>query len=116
MFSLRNHNFKNVGIPENDIKTFILCHKTLHITVLCQNLIKISWNFVSGFFPDFPDPVFSRKKRVRGLAGGQFFVHLLANIYILSFIDKLGLGHDGADAKSKENYIYVVVQYLLNAP
>ena len=36
-----------------------------------KNLIENSRNFESGFFPDFPDPVFSRKKRVRGLAGGQ---------------------------------------------
>ena len=79
-----------------------------------KNLIKNTQIFGSGFFPDFPDPVFSRKKRVRVLAGGQFIVHLIANTYILSFIYKLELGHDGADAKNRENHIYVVVQYLLN--
>ena len=27
-----------------------------------QNLVKNTGNFGSGFFPDFPDPVFSGKK------------------------------------------------------
>ena len=48
------------------------------------------------------------------VGGGQILAHLLGNIKILSFMYKLELGHDGADAKNRENHIYVVVQYLLN--
>ena len=81
-----------------------------------KNLIENSRNFESGFFPDFPDPVFSRKKRVRGLARGQILAQFIAHVKVSCFIYKLKLGHDGADAKSRENHIYVVVQYLLNTP
>merc|ERR1712020_612186 len=34
-------------------------------------------NFISGFFPDFPDPVFSRKKTVRGHAQSQTMSHFV---------------------------------------
>ena len=40
-----------------------------------QNLIENTQIFVSGFFPEFPDPVFSGKKKLRGLAGGQTHRH-----------------------------------------
>ena len=73
-----------------------------------KNLIENSRNIESGFFPDFPDPVFSRKKRVRGLAGGQILAHFIAHVKVSCFIYELKLGHDGADAKNAENYIYVV--------
>ena len=79
-----------------------------------QNLIEISGNFISGFFPDFPDPVFSWKKFVGELGGGQILAHFIAHVKISCFKYKLKLGHDGADAKNRENHIYVVVQCLLN--
>ena len=68
-----------------------------------QNLIEISWNFVSGFFPDFPDPVFSRKKIVGEVGGGQIFAHFIGHVKVSYFIYKLKLWHDVADAKSEEN-------------
>ena len=34
-------------------------------------------NLISRFFPDFPDPVFSRKFFLRGLAGGQTLGHFV---------------------------------------
>ena len=54
-----------------------------------------------------------RKKRVGEFGGGQILAHLLGSIKILSFMYKFELGHDGADVKNRENYIYVAVQYLL---
>ena len=67
-----------------------------------QNLVKNTGNFGSGFFPDFPDPVFSRKKNVGEVGGGQTLGHFMGLIYIACFIYKLGLGHDGAEAKTLE--------------
>ena len=49
------------------------------------------------------------------LGGGQILAHLIGNKYILSFIYKLVLRHDVADVKSRENYIYEVIQFLLYA-
>ena len=43
-----------------------------------QNLVKDTGNFGSGFFPDFPDPVFSRKKNV----GEVGEVKLLAILWV----------------------------------
>ena len=68
-------------------------------TVHSQNLTKNIWNLKSGFFPEFPDPVFSRKKSV----GGQILVHVIAHVNVSCFIYKLKLGHDGADTKNAEN-------------
>ena len=79
-----------------------------------QNLFKNCWKFGSGFFRIFRIRFFPRKKRVGEVGGGQILAHLLGSIKMLSFMYKLELGHDGADVKNRENYIYVVVQYLPN--
>ena len=42
--------------------------KTAVFDVDYQNLITNFKNLVSGFFPEFPDPVFFRKKSLRGFA------------------------------------------------
>ena len=68
-----------------------------------QNLIENIRFLGSGFLPDFPDPVFSRNKRVRGLAGGQTLAHFIAHVKVSCFIYRFELGHDGADAKNAEN-------------
>ena len=68
-----------------------------------QNLIEISWNFVSGFSPDIPDPVFSWKKIVGEVGEGQIFTHFIAHMKVSYFTYKLKLWHDVADAKSTEN-------------
>ena len=68
-----------------------------------QNLIENTQIFVSGFFPEFPDPVFSRKKTVRGLAGGQtmhqnaMFKHLSTSVPPFTWWQKV------ADMKNAKN-------------
>ena len=42
-----------------------------------QNQFKNSQNFESGFFPDFPDLVFSPKKNVGEVGGGQILDHYI---------------------------------------
>ena len=79
-----------------------LPHKTLFFVVLFQNLIPKIRNPTSGFFPDFPDPVFSQKKKLGEVGGGQTLGHFLALTKISCFIFKLELWHDVADAKTLE--------------
>ena len=81
-YRLGNLSFKKVKISKNCKKTSQFYHKTVFYVFHSQNLIKNSRNFESGFFPDFPDPVFSRKKRVRGLAGGQILAHFIAHVKV----------------------------------
>ena len=72
-------------------------------TILSQNLSLNMKNFISGFFPDFPDLVFSRKKTVRGLAGGQtiyqnaIYKHLSPSVPPVSWWQKV------ADMKNAKN-------------
>ena len=61
------------------------------------------WNLLSGFFPEFRDPVFSQKKIVGEVGGGQILANFIAHVKVSYFIYKLKLWHDVADAKSVEN-------------
>ena len=63
-WSLRICYVKKVKILEIFRKTLKLPHKTLFFVVLFQNLIPKIRNPTSRFFPDFPDPVFSQKKKL----------------------------------------------------
>ena len=76
-----------------------------------KNLIENSRNFESGFFPDFPDPVFSRKKRVRRLAGGQILAHFIAHVKVSCFIYEFIWWQKVADMKNAKNCFYLVSQY-----
>ena len=60
-----------------------------------HNLVKNTGNFGSGFFPDFPDPVFSRKKNCADLRKVKQSAILMANnICIISqkiyYVEKCG--------------------------
>ena len=68
-----------------------------------QNQVPKIQNYKSGFFPDFPDPVFSRKIFLGEVGGGQILAHFIAQVKVSYFIYKLKLWHDVADAKSAEN-------------
>ena len=68
-----------------------------------QNQVPKIQNYKSGFFPEFPDPVFSRKKIVGEVGGGQTLAHFIAHVKVSCYIYKLKLWHDVADAKSVEN-------------
>ena len=100
--SLRNCYVKKVKFLEIFRKNFKLPHKTLIIAVLFQNLTPKIRNLKSGFFPDFPDTVFSGKKNLGEVGGGQTLGHFLALTKISCFIFKLELWHDVADAKTLE--------------
>ena len=64
---------KLVKITKNS--TFLW--KTENYTVRSQYLTKNVGNFISGFFLEFPDPVFSGKKKLLGLANGQTLGHFV---------------------------------------
>ena len=83
---LRNLYVMNVKISEIYKLTSKFHHKSLFYAVHSQNMFKNCWIFESGFFLDFLDPVFSQKKIVGELGGGQILAHLIDNINILSFI------------------------------
>ena len=65
-----------------------------------QNQVPKIQNYKSGFFPEFPGPVFSRKKNG---GGGQILAHFIAKVKVSCYIYKLKLWHDVADVKSVEN-------------
>ena len=46
-----------------------------------QNQVPKIWNFKSGFFPDFPDPVFSRKKKLGRLGQTTTIAHFVTQSY-----------------------------------
>ena len=73
-----------------------------------QNLTENTWIFGSGFFPDFPDPVFSRNFSVRVLARTKFprQIFTYSNLFhkLLKFIYWQAL----ADAKNAINWFYIV--------
>ena len=75
----------------------------VNYTVHSQNLTSNIRNLISGFFPELPDPVFSREKIVGEVGGGQIFAHFIGHVKVSYFIYKLKLWHDVADAKSVEN-------------
>ena len=100
--SLRNCYVKKVKFLEIFRINFKFPYKTLLIAVLFQNLTPKFQNLKSGFFLDFPDPVFSQKKKLGEVGGGQTLGHFLALTKISCFIYKLELWHDVADAKTLE--------------
>ena len=73
-----------------------------------QYLFKKTKNLGSGFFPDFPDPVFSRNFLVRVLAHTKFprQIFTYSNLFhkLLKFIYWQAL----ADAKNAINWFYIV--------
>ena len=87
-YRLGNLSFKNVKISKNCKIFSMFYHKTAFYVYHSQNLSKNSRNFGSGFFPDFPDLVFFRKKIVRGLARGQTIDHFITYIYIVLILYK----------------------------
>ena len=89
VYKVKNCDVKNVKICVNHKKKSTFHHKTIIYSVLSQNLTLNIRNFISGFFPDFPDPVFSRKKIVRGLARGQTIDHFITYIYIVLILYKI---------------------------
>ena len=88
MPSLKTFDVKNDQISENYKKTSTFLYKTVYYTVQSQYLTLKFKNFISGFFPDFPDPVFSRKKTVCGLVQGQAVGHFITCVYIVQILYK----------------------------
>ena len=71
-----------------------------------QNLIKNTRNHRSGFFPDFPDPVFSRIFFLRGLAGGQTLGHFDRFATKLNDISPSVTWQKLADMKNAKNILF----------
>ena len=68
-----------------------------------QNQVPKIQNYKSGFFPEFPDPVFPGKKIVGEVGGSQTLPHFIAHVKVSCYTYRLKLWHDVADAKSVEN-------------
>ena len=73
-----------------------------------QNLVKNTGNFGSGFFPDFPDPVFSRNFLVRVLARTKFLDHIFVYPFLLHNFINGRPWQALADTKNAKNHLYVV--------
>ena len=58
---MKNLYVKYDKSSENRKITSKFLYKIVHSSVSSQYLTTNFGNFISGFFPDFPDPVFSRK-------------------------------------------------------
>ena len=102
-YRLRILYFKNVKISENYKKTSKFYHKTVFYTVHSQNLFKNTENFISGFFPDFPDPVIFQKKMVGKVGVGQLFHQNVAYTYKLNILWKLIWWQKVAGMKNAKN-------------
>ena len=93
-------------------------HKTTISIVHSENLIQKWKIWYPDFFPDFPDPVFSRIFFLRGLAGGQTKCHFMSYINIFHILYEFIWWQKVADMKNAKNYFYLVSQYsklLLNS-
>ena len=71
-----------------------------------QNLVKNTGNFGSGFFPDFPDPVFSQKKIVGGLGQSQTLGQSFAHFYYINYISSLVLWRNVENMKNTKNILF----------
>ena len=58
---------------ENEKLTFKILHKRVRFVVSFPNQTSNVWNLVSGFFPEFPDPVFCQKKNCEDLRWVKLF-------------------------------------------
>ena len=108
IFSQRNWHFKNIKIVENFKKTQLLFINQHFCMFIKQNLFQNIKNFISGFFPDFPDPVFSLKKIVREVAGGQTKCQFVSYLNIFHILQTSTWWQKLADMKNAKNLLYVV--------
>ena len=103
---LKNGYFKNIRFVENDKNFFAMIHISSQGMFKSQYLSKNSWNFISRFFPDFPDPVFSRKKIVCGLVQSQTLCQYFAHFYYINYICSLVRWQKVADMKNAKNILF----------
>ena len=80
----------------------------LFCMLIKQNQFKNSQNFESGFFPDFPDPVFSRNFLVRVLARTKFLDHIFVYPFLLHDFINSRPWQALADTKNAKNHLNVV--------
>ena len=107
IFSQRNWHFKNIKIVENFKKTQLLFINQHFCMFIKQNLFQNIKNFISGFFPDFPDPVFSLKKILYGLVRGQTLCHFVAYFYNINYICSLACWQKLAGMKNAKNILFL---------
>ena len=111
-FSLPNSYVKNVQFGKNFKFSRFSFINLLFLMCINKILIKNYRNFVSGFFPDFPDPVFSRNFFVEKLGEGQTRCHFLSYVNIFHILYKFFWWQKVADMKNAKNCFYVVRQIL----
>ena len=110
-YRLGNLNFKIVKISKNCKKTSQFYHKTAFYVFHSQNLIKNRQYFESGFFPDFPDPVFSRNFCLERLGDGQIKCHFVSYMNTFHILYEFIWWQKVADTKNAKNYFYLVSQF-----
>ena len=107
MHSLKTFDVKNDQISENYKKTSTFLYKTVYYTVQSQYLTLKFKNFISGFFPDFPDPVFSRKLFLQRLADGQTLCQVFAHIYYINYVSSLVWWRKVEHMKNAKNILFL---------
>ena len=80
-------------------------------SVHSQNLTLNIRNFISGFFPDFPDPVFSRNFCLERLGDGQIKCHFVSYMNTFHILYEFIWWQKVADTKNAKNYFYLVSQF-----
>ena len=63
-------------------------------------------NFISGFFPEFPDPVFFPEKKLRRLAHGQTLGHFDRFVTNFNVISPSVTWQKLADVKNAKNILF----------
>ena len=110
---LKNGNFKNKKIVENCKTFFALMHLSSQGIFQIAISVKNSWNFFSGFLPDFPDPVFSQKKIVCGLVQSQTLCQYFAHFYYINYIGSLVWWRKVENLKNAKNILFWGLQSFL---
>ena len=97
---------KNVRISLNRQKKSTVYHKTTIYGVHSEYIIKKIKIWYPDFFPDFPDPVFSRKKKLLRLAHGQTLRHFVVNKSLFHILLSLATWQKLADMKNAKNILF----------
>ena len=106
-------NMKNLYVKydkssENRKITSKFLYKIVHSSVSSQYLTTNFGNFISGFFPDFPDPVFSRNFLLGKLGQGQIKCHFVSFMNIFHILYSFLWWQKVADMKNAKNHFYLV--------
>ena len=113
MYKVKNCDVKNVRIRLNRQKKSTVYHKTTIYSVHFEYLTKKRKIWYPDFFPEFPDPVFSRKKSLRDFAPWKTLGHFEDFVTKQSFISPSVTWQKLADMKSAKNILFWGIESFL---